>query len=103
MRSFHSCAVIAALTTSALADVEFLTPKAGASIPAGPLSVTWQDSGDSPSIDALSTYTLQVILGGNGEQDWQGLATATGNFATGNEVTVTGITPALAASTKNGL
>lgn len=70
MRLLHSCAVLAAaLAPAVLADVKFLTPKAGSSIPVGTISVTWEDSGDSPSLDALAAYTITVMLGGNGEDD----------------------------------
>lgn len=70
MRFLHSCGVVAALAPAALADVKFLTPKTGGSVAAGTLSVTWEDSGTSPSIDALTTYSLQVVVGGNGASDW---------------------------------
>lgn len=75
MRLLHSCAVvIATLAPAVLADVKFLTPKAGSSVPLGAIAVSWEDSGDSPSLDALSAYTIEVRLGGNGDDDWVRIA-----------------------------
>ncbi len=54
-----------ALTPLALADVQFISPAAGASIPAGPITVTWEESGTAPSITLLKSYTLQLMVGGN--------------------------------------
>lgn len=65
MRSSTLLPLLATLTTTALADVKFTTPAAGASIAAGTLTVEWEDSGDSPPLSDLSTYTLQLIVGGN--------------------------------------
>jgi hypothetical protein len=69
MRLLRACAVVAALAPAVLADVKFITPKAGSNVPVGTISVEWEDSGDSPSIDALKSYTLQLMLGGNGVND----------------------------------
>jgi hypothetical protein len=58
---------IAALAPSifVLADVKFTSPKAGADVTAGSFTVTWEDGSTSPSIDTLTTYTLQLMVGGN--------------------------------------
>ena len=58
--------LVAALAPSALADVKFITPAAGASIPAGgTFAVEWKDSGSAPSIADLASYQLFLCAGGN--------------------------------------
>jgi len=58
--------LLAALAPSALADVKFTTPAAGASIPAGgTFAVEWKDSGSAPSITDLASYQLFLCAGGN--------------------------------------
>lgn len=58
--------LLAALAPSALADVKFITPAAGASIPAGgTFAVEWKDSGSAPSIADLASYQLFLCAGGN--------------------------------------
>lgn len=58
--------LLAALPPSALADVKFITPAAGASIPAGgTFAVEWKDSGSAPSIADLASYQLFLCAGGN--------------------------------------
>lgn len=54
-----------ALSPLALADVKITSPAAGAAIPAGQVTITWEDSGVAPSLDQLSTYTIQLMVGGN--------------------------------------
>jgi hypothetical protein len=54
-----------ALSPLALADVEFVSPAGGASIPAGQVTITWKDSGTAPLIKDLTTYTIQLMVGGN--------------------------------------
>ncbi|KAI5366489.1 hypothetical protein Slin14017_G041290 [Septoria linicola] len=65
MRSFTLLPLTAALVGKAFADVKFTKPAAGASINVGTISIEWQDSGDSPSLDDLTTYEIQLIQGGN--------------------------------------
>lgn len=65
----HLLLCLLAITPSALADVEFISPAAGASIPAGAITVTWEDSGQAPAISALQSYTLQILVGGNDPAD----------------------------------
>lgn len=60
---------VATLAPAVLADVKFTTPAAGANVVPGSISVAWTDSGDSPSIDDLSSYTLQLMVGGNTDDD----------------------------------
>jgi len=92
-----------ALSPFALADVEFTSPAAGASLPAGAITITWKDSGTSPAISQLTTYTLSLMVGGNTDSNSLPLTTITtnGDFSSGNSVTGT-ISPGLAGSTKNG-
>jgi hypothetical protein len=57
--------LVAALAPSfVFADVQFTSPAAGASIPAGAITVQWTESGDAPSISQLSSYTLTLMVGG---------------------------------------
>ncbi|KXL44687.1 hypothetical protein M433DRAFT_162285 [Acidomyces richmondensis BFW] len=92
-----------ALSPFALADVQFTSPAAGASLPAGSITVTWKDSGTSPAISQLTTYTLTLMVGGNTDSNSLPLTTITanGDFSSGNSITGT-ISPGLAGSTKNG-
>lgn len=57
-----------------LADVQFVTPEAGAVLDAGgsaqiTIDVEWEDSGISPSLDDLDTYQIFLCGGGNGPTD----------------------------------
>lgn len=55
--------LLATLTPFTLADVQFTSPSAGGTMPAGALAIKWTDSGDAPSIKQLSTYVLELVLG----------------------------------------
>lgn len=59
--------LLTALVPFAIADVQFISPAAGNSIPGGgkTLSVTWKESGDDPPISSFTTYTLFLCAGGN--------------------------------------
>jgi hypothetical protein len=61
------CSLLSLLLLSplAFADVEFISPAAGASIPAGAIVVRWEESGIAPKISTLASYTLQLMVGGN--------------------------------------
>ena len=61
--------LVATLIPLASADVEFTSPAAGASIPAGQFTVEWSESGDAPKISSLESYTLQLLVGGNDENN----------------------------------
>lgn len=61
-------ALFAALTHLVSADVEFVSPKAGAKLTGGQsVVIEWKDSGDSPAITDLTTYELWICAGGNEE------------------------------------
>ncbi|KAF2836164.1 beta-1,6-glucan boisynthesis protein-like protein [Patellaria atrata CBS 101060] len=87
----RSLALVFALLSYAsltLADVKFTKPKAGASIlGGGSLSIEWEDSGDDPPLEDLSTYQLFLCAGGNTDVDIVQLTAITtqGDFALGNE------------------
>lgn len=61
---FYLLTLLALVSPYALADVKFTAPIAGAQIPAGPVTVTWEDSGVAPALSGLSTYTLVLVVGG---------------------------------------
>lgn len=56
---------VATLAPAVFADVKFTSPAAGANVAPGTISIAWEDSSASPSIDDLSSYTLQLMVGGN--------------------------------------
>ena len=58
-------ALLGSIASLALADVEFVTPAAGASIPAGAITVTFKESGTAPLITTFSSYQLFLVAGGN--------------------------------------
>ncbi|KAM3422333.1 hypothetical protein BST61_g2692 [Cercospora zeina] len=55
--------------------VSFTTPAAGATLPAGPITITWTDAGGSPDMAALDTYELQLLVGGNEPSNSEVIAT----------------------------
>lgn len=59
--------LLAALAPLTFADVEFVTPDAGASVAGGgkTLTVEWKESGEKPPISSLTTYTIFLCAGGN--------------------------------------
>lgn len=52
-----------------LADVQFTSPLAGAVLPVGLLNVAWKESGRQPYIPELAAYTLNLVVGGNEENN----------------------------------
>ncbi|TKA31360.1 hypothetical protein B0A50_02205 [Salinomyces thailandicus] len=99
----HHLSLLAALSAFAYADVEFTQPKAGSSQTVGTLSMKWQDSGDTPSIDDLTTYQIFLMVGGNDAATMLQLTqlVASGDFSTGNTAQAT-VQAGLAGSTANG-
>lgn len=55
--------------------VNFENPAAGATWPAGPITIRWTDAGGSPSMGDLTTYTLQLMVGGNSPENSEALQT----------------------------
>lgn len=96
----HLLTLLAALSPYAFADVEFVTPVAGGSPAAGTLAVTWKDSGTAPLLSALTTYTLQLIVGGNDATTQTALTSTTGTVSTDSASLAVAAT--LAGSTTNG-
>ncbi|ORX98111.1 beta-1,6-glucan boisynthesis protein-like protein [Clohesyomyces aquaticus] len=83
-----------AAVTFVSADVEFTSPKAGATLTGGTaITVEWKDSGDSPAITDLTTYQLFLCAGGNEPGtfiDLLAISATTATFAvTGNKATGT--------------
>ena len=59
-------AVLAWTASTAFADIRFLTPAAGATVQgAGALQVSWEDSGNEPALEDLTTYQLFLCAGGD--------------------------------------
>lgn len=62
----HLSTVLATLAATALADVKFSSPAAGAQVVGGStMKITWTDDGTSPTIDQFKSYTLNLMAGGN--------------------------------------
>lgn len=62
----RSLILLAVLVTSAIADVEFVTPAAGSTVAgAKTLSVSWKESGVKPPLTSFTTYTLFLVAGGD--------------------------------------
>lgn len=62
---FQVLTVLATLAATALADVEFTAPVAGAQLVGGTtMTISWIDDGTSPTIDQFSAYTLNLMAGG---------------------------------------
>lgn len=58
--------LLGSLASFALADVEFTTPAAGASIAgSGTIKIAWKESGTAPAITTFSSYQLFLMAGGN--------------------------------------
>ncbi|TKA52460.1 hypothetical protein B0A49_11990 [Cryomyces minteri] len=95
--------LLAALASSALADVAFTSPAAGAKIQGGgPISVAWRDSGYAPALSALTSYQLFLCAGGNDATNHIQLAAimTQGTFAAGNVAQRT-VSAGIGGSTEN--
>lgn len=79
--------LLASFVLSVFADVKFTKPEPGATIEAGgTLTIEWEESGESPSLDSLLSYQLFLCAGGNDDGTFIPLKTLvpTGSFSTGN-------------------
>ena len=65
----YSALVTATLAACALAAPKITSPAAGASLPVsgGAITVEWEDDGKAPKLSQLSSFTLQLVVGGNTE------------------------------------
>ncbi|KAF2180633.1 beta-1,6-glucan boisynthesis protein-like protein [Zopfia rhizophila CBS 207.26] len=93
---------IFALVTLVSADVEFTSPKAGASLTGGTaIEVEWKDSGEDPSLTDLTTYELFLCAGGNDAASIVQLAaiTTSGQFTVGGNKAIGTIGIGVGAST----
>ncbi|GAB7339911.1 hypothetical protein MBLNU457_6437t1 [Dothideomycetes sp. NU457] len=96
-----SFALLTSLASVALADVAFVSPAPGASLPAGPITITFKDSGVAPAISTLQSYQLFLMAGGNSAANSIQLSALvpSGTFAS---LTTTGtITPGLGGTGEN--
>lgn len=72
----HLVFLLSILLHNALAiGVDFTTPGGGATWPAGPITINWTDAGGNPSMADLTTYTLQLMVGGNSPQNSKAIQT----------------------------
>ncbi|KAF2718449.1 hypothetical protein K431DRAFT_287605 [Polychaeton citri CBS 116435] len=85
--------------------IQFTTPGGGATWPAGPLTAQWEDAGGSPGMKSLTSYSLELMVGGNAATDSMSLQPIGPNNGTGlvADGTVEGIINAdVAQSIENG-
>jgi len=63
----YSALITATLAACAFAAPKITSPAAGASLPVsgGSITVEWEDDGAAPKVSQLSSFTLQLIVGGN--------------------------------------
>lgn len=73
---------------STLAEPLLTLPEAGASLPAGPITITWTDGGHAPSISDLNTYQLLLFTGSN-NSPYKLADLKTGSFSDGDTVSAT--------------
>nr|POE65922.1 hypothetical protein CFP56_57612 [Quercus suber] len=103
---FTVFSILLSFSSLVSADVNFTIPAAGASVPAGTIDVAWQDSGIVPSLQDLTQYTLDLMVGGNGAGQMLPLTTfvSQGTFgAAGKDGQARGTIPAgIASEVDNG-
>jgi len=100
MRPLNALLFLVAIAPLALADVQFVSPAAGVSVPGGTaFSVTWSDSGTAPSISDLTAFQLFLFTGSNASpQQLYSLGNAA--FTAGSSLSVT-IPTTIGGSTAN--
>lgn len=54
------------------ADVDFTTPGPGVEVPYGEINVAWKQNGKAPFLADLTQYTLNLMTGGNEEDNMVG-------------------------------
>lgn len=59
--------ILASITSFAIADVQIISPAAGASVPVGAITITWQESNTPPLLANLAGYTAFLMCGGNND------------------------------------
>lgn len=68
MVRWHRCLFTANLFTSVLAGINIISPEAGARIQAEDvLTVRWTESGTDPSLSDLTSYSIFLCAGSEGE------------------------------------
>lgn len=71
-------ALLAALSPLVNAGVKFTSPSAGDKLTAGTaVTVKWEEGGSGPALTDLTTYQLQLIVGGNEGSEQVGYNTGT--------------------------
>jgi hypothetical protein len=86
--SSSSWALLALLFPCAFAEPLFTVPTAGASFPAGTITVKWTDGGNAPSISDLNAYELLLYAGSN-SKPFQLAGLKAGMFSDGNAISTT--------------
>ncbi|SMQ56049.1 unnamed protein product [Zymoseptoria tritici ST99CH_3D1] len=90
-------------TAHAGLGITFVTPAAGSTWPAGPFTVSWQDSHSTPSMSDLVSYTLTLLIGGNSDTTSQTIRTIGEPNSPVSEGKVVADIPAnVSASSQNG-
>lgn len=89
-----------AFCSTAIGDVEFITPAAGSAyVGGGTIGVSWKDSNIAPALSDLTNYVINLCAGGNDAGSFEcsyGVIEAGGAFSSGN--TASGvIAPTVAA------
>ncbi|KAF1812087.1 putative beta-1,6-glucan boisynthesis protein [Eremomyces bilateralis CBS 781.70] len=74
------------LASAVLADITFVTPAPGSTIPVGAVSMEWKDSGEAPALADLTTYEVFLCAGGNTDGTFIDLVplVKAGQFSMGN-------------------
>ncbi|GIZ43267.1 hypothetical protein CKM354_000649900 [Cercospora kikuchii] len=102
MRPSALLPLTALFVTTALADVKFSKPAAGATLSAGTISIEWDDSGDTPKLSDLTSYQIQLMQGGNDDSSSVALAVLSAKGAHSAGMAAQGtVDPAVSGNVKN--
>ena len=87
----RSLLLLASVIAQTLADVQVVTPAAGAVIAGLTLDVQWEESGDDPPITDFVNYSLFLCAGGNSAADYIPIATLVsgGSYKKGDTISIT--------------